>query len=206
MACLARNRGRVPAYHGSTAILAGWAPTISAPVRLRLYSKSNVKPTPHYDADDIQKARAWLSALDISKLPTSNYFDISYARSSGPGGQNVNKVSSKATLKLDSQAWRNAHWIPAPVLAQLHSSFPYKMKTGGIVIQSDRTRSRESNLKDCFEKLVAGIKESVYFAPEVQEKDIERWAGIKRKNNEKRLKEKLKNGEKKQSRRKSFDD
>ena len=38
--------------------------------------------------EDIDKARQWFAAF--SGLP-SNIYDISYSRSSGPGGQNVNK-------------------------------------------------------------------------------------------------------------------
>lgn len=98
-------------------------------------------------------------------------------------------VSTKATVKLDKAAWETASWIPEQVRQQLLSTgsgsssssggnsaaFPYQVKSGGIVIQSDRTRSRETNLADCFEKLVLAIKQSAYLPPDLDETDIKRW-------------------------------
>lgn len=163
-----------------------------------------------FTPEEIASARVWLAALNETKLPPDGYFDISYARSSGPGGQNVNKVETKATVKLPASVWRHAHWIPAPVLAQLtgpQSTFPYTTSgSGNLVIQSDRSRSRATNLRDCYEKLVAGIKQAVYFAPEPEPENTEKWVKIKKATNEKRLKAKQKRGDKKQSRRRNFDD
>ncbi|MEW6057211.1 MAG: alternative ribosome rescue aminoacyl-tRNA hydrolase ArfB [Bdellovibrionota bacterium] len=77
--------------------------------------------------------------------------EIAYARSSGPGGQNVNKVNSKAVL----------HWNPVlsgslseGVRARFLSRFYSRLnKDGAIVIMSDRFRDQGRNREDCLDKL-----------------------------------------------------
>lgn len=43
------------------------------------------------DEDDIKAARQWLSELDADTIRNNATCDVSFSRSSGPGGQNVNK-------------------------------------------------------------------------------------------------------------------
>lgn len=43
--------------------------------------------------EELTKARTWLAKLDAETIP-QNLFDISFSRSSGPGGQNVNKYDT----------------------------------------------------------------------------------------------------------------
>lgn len=42
------------------------------------------------DEDELKAARQWLSKLDPDTIPR-DLCDVSFSRSSGPGGQNVNK-------------------------------------------------------------------------------------------------------------------
>ena len=49
------------------------------------------------DEDELAAARKWLAKLDAEPIPRS-IADISFSRSSGPGGQNVNKLSPQ-TMK-----------------------------------------------------------------------------------------------------------
>lgn len=154
------------------------------------------------EQDAINEARLWLSRLDPSKLPHDR-FAVSFSRSSGPGGQNVNKVSSKATIKLTNDQWKNADWVPVAAKEQLFadlSSFPYTTKTGSLVIQSDKSRNRQENLQDCYDKLVTGIKNHVYFANEANEEDIKRWEQIHKRAERARLENKKQKSEKKQTR------
>lgn len=41
--------------------------------------------------EELQKARAWLAALHAEVIPLKTISELSFSRSSGPGGQNVNK-------------------------------------------------------------------------------------------------------------------
>lgn len=41
--------------------------------------------------EELQQARAWLAALHADVIPLKTIGELSFSRSSGPGGQNVNK-------------------------------------------------------------------------------------------------------------------
>ena len=43
------------------------------------------------DEEELQQARAWLAALHADVIPLKTIGELSFSRSSGPGGQNVNK-------------------------------------------------------------------------------------------------------------------
>lgn len=74
-----------------------------------------------------------------------------FARSSGPGGQNVNKVNSKAILRWNVQATDS---LRPEVKARFTASFSTRItQAGEVVISSDRFRDQARNLADCYEKL-----------------------------------------------------
>ncbi len=75
----------------------------------------------------------------------------SFARSSGPGGQNVNKVNSKATLHwsvLDSES------LPPAVRTRFLSRYGHRITADGqLVVTSQRFRDQLRNREDCRQKL-----------------------------------------------------
>jgi ribosome-associated protein len=75
---------------------------------------------------------------------------FSYARSSGPGGQNVNKVASKAILHWSTQS----ESISPMVRERLLELFPTRVTNAGdFVISSDRFRDQRQNAQDCLDRL-----------------------------------------------------
>ena len=83
-------------------------------------------------------------------IPVSE-LEFSYARSSGPGGQNVNKTSSKAILKWNLS---NASWVPEDVKFRFREHFGSRLTSdGSVVIHSDESRDRSTNERRCIEKL-----------------------------------------------------
>src|SRR4051794_18352639 len=83
----------------------------------------------------------------------------SYARSGGPGGQNVNKVASKAVMRWDI-AVSNA--LPADVKNRLAlQQKRYFTQDGSLIITSQRYRDQERNREDCLEKLRAIILQAL---------------------------------------------
>ncbi|QDV34234.1 alternative ribosome rescue aminoacyl-tRNA hydrolase ArfB [Tautonia plasticadhaerens] len=77
------------------------------------------------------------------------HFD--YARSGGPGGQNVNKVATKAVMRwtpADSPS------LPEPVRRRLLRAVGPRLNSEGeLIISSQRTRDRLRNIDDCLDKL-----------------------------------------------------
>lgn len=82
---------------------------------------------------------------------------FSFARSSGPGGQNVNKTETKATLRWDVS---RSPSIPADVRARFVRTFATRITTDGeLVISSQRHRDRLRNIDDCLEKLQSMLRQ-----------------------------------------------
>ncbi len=78
---------------------------------------------------------------------------IRFVRSSGAGGQNVNKVSTKAVLRWPVLASRA---LPADVRARFAERFATRITVGGeLVLTSDRHRDQGRNVADCLAKLDA---------------------------------------------------
>ncbi len=78
-------------------------------------------------------------------------FVWTYVRSSGPGGQNVNKVASKAVLRWDLGASSS---LPADVKARLRARETNRITAEGeLVLTSQRYRDQERNRQDCLDKL-----------------------------------------------------
>ena len=76
---------------------------------------------------------------------------FSYARSGGPGGQNVNKVSSKAMLRWSLAANSS---VPAEIKARLRTLQRGRITVGDeIVIQSQEYPDQERNRQACLDKL-----------------------------------------------------
>jgi ribosome-associated protein len=76
---------------------------------------------------------------------------FSFARSSGPGGQNVNKVSSKAILHFDV---RNSPSLPDDVRARFLDRYASRVTNAGeVVIHSEEFRDQPKNIQACCDKL-----------------------------------------------------
>lgn len=94
--------------------------------------------------------------------------DITYSASSGPGGQNVNKVHTKCDLRFKVQ---DVSWLSAATKAKILNEYNNKLtKDGYYVIRSDLTRFRHLNLADALEKLRAFVRE---LEVEKKEPDVE---------------------------------
>ena len=90
-------------------------------------------------------------------IPESE-FDWSYARSGGPGGQNVNKVSSKAILRWNVAISPS---LPDHVRQRLVALNRRRVtSTGDLILASRRYRDQERNRQDCLEKLAELVREA----------------------------------------------
>ena len=58
----------------------------------RSYSRSTIPTTAdEFSEEDHSEAREWLEKLDLKSIVPRHICDVTFSRSSGPGGQNVNK-------------------------------------------------------------------------------------------------------------------
>jgi ribosome-associated protein len=85
-----------------------------------------------------------------------NEIEESFIRASGPGGQNVNKVSSAVQLRFDV---RHSPSLPKEVRVRLVRIAGKKMTRDGVlIITAQRHRSQDHNRKDALERLVDMIR------------------------------------------------
>jgi ribosome-associated protein len=87
-----------------------------------------------------------------------NDIDISFVRASGPGGQNVNKLSTAAQLRFDTRRVT----LPADAAVRLDRLAGQRMtKDGVIVIHAQRYRTQERNRADAIDRLLELLREAM---------------------------------------------
>ncbi len=80
---------------------------------------------------------------------------FTFVRSSGPGGQNVNKVNSKAVMRWNVAASAN---LPPAVRQRFVNRYRLRIAAdGSLVLTSERYRDQARNIADCLDKLRAMI-------------------------------------------------
>ncbi|CAK9144656.1 unnamed protein product [Ilex paraguariensis] len=82
---------------------------------------------------------------------TLDHVTVNFARSGGPGGQNVNKVNTKVDMRFNV---KNAHWLSERVREKIIQMEKNRInKDGELVISSTKTRTQKGNIEDALEKL-----------------------------------------------------
>ncbi len=118
--------------------------------------------------------------------------DFTYSRSSGPGGQNVNKVNTRVQMRWDAT---QSTALPEEVRKRFLEQNRSRVTTDGmILITSQRYRTQIRNVEDCLDKLRSLVLRATLV--QKKRKPTRRTAASKRR----RLADKRKRSERKQMR------
>ncbi|XP_035198531.1 peptidyl-tRNA hydrolase ICT1, mitochondrial [Oxyura jamaicensis] len=138
-------------------------------------------------------------ALDIPM----DRLTVSYCRSSGPGGQNVNKVNTKAEVRFHLAS---ADWIPEAVRQRMASMHKNKInRAGELIVSSEESRYQMRNLAICLEKIRAMVTEATEKPKVVSKETAQELIARVEKMNRERLRQKKIHSNIKQSRKADFD-
>ena len=115
-----------------------------------------------------------------------------FSRSSGPGGQNVNKVNTKTELRVALTA---LHGMSDRALGRLRVLAGRRMMADGdLLFTADTERTQESNRRACLEKLRVLIEEAIIEPKKRKKSKPSKGSKLRR------LDSKKKQGEKKKAR------
>ncbi|KAL1742422.1 RF-1 domain-containing protein [Schizophyllum fasciatum] len=164
------------------------------------HASNLAKPPAHkdlHDSETMRNAKLWVQEFKNTEIPR-NLVDITFSRSSGPGGQNVNKVNTKATLRCSV----TSSWIPQWACSRLRESPHYVRATDSILLTSTTHRSQAQNIEECLRKLhgVVELASSADIRNEASEEQKQRVKGLERAEKERRKKEKMYRSQLKKSR------
>ncbi|SPO29436.1 uncharacterized protein UTRI_04835_B [Ustilago trichophora] len=118
----------------------------------------------------MEERRRWVSNFTHLTL-CRNHYSVTFSRSSGPGGQNVNKLNTKANVRLELSQLNGhapdsldpAHprkWLNRDLVSRIAKKSPYYVASDhSLLVTSMRHRTQEANVQEALEKMHAHLLE-----------------------------------------------
>jgi len=118
-----------------------------------------------------------IAVVDGLEIP-GNELEFVVSRSGGPGGQNVNKVSTRVTLRFNVDA---SEVLTSDQRRRIHAKLSSRINKDGILqVTSQRTRSQELNRVDVMERFAELLREALHREPPRIATRVSRASKIKR--------------------------
>jgi len=118
-----------------------------------------------------------IAIIDGLEIP-EHELEFAVSRSGGPGGQNVNKVSTRVTLRFNVDSSES---LNGDQRRRIHSRLATRINKEGILqVTSQRTRSQELNRADVLERFAELLREALHKEPTRIPTRVSRAAKIKR--------------------------
>ncbi|XP_054249904.1 peptidyl-tRNA hydrolase ICT1, mitochondrial [Indicator indicator] len=162
-----------------------------------IYSLDKLYPPRQEDSRSTPQTQAATLDIPMDRLT------VTYCRSSGPGGQNVNKVNSKAEVRFHLAS---ADWIPEATREKMALMHRNKInRAGELIVNSEESRYQMRNLAICLEKIRTMVTEATEKPKVVSKETTEKLIERVEKMNRERLRQKKIHSSIKQSRKADFD-
>lgn len=129
--------------------------------------------------------QTWIKEFSKKSIPLDRLC-VKFIKSSGPGGQNVNKVNTKVEMRFNLSA---ANWLPKYVQQRLRATLGSRINSRDeFHLSSDRYRTQKQNLDDCVTKLESWIKEAGKIPNAPSEEQRQRVADLVKAEKERNIK------------------